>query len=86
VSCLRSSSPRFLCELCGRNRAASPDKDPVVDGRAVRTTIKLGLDDGVRAEVLDGVKEGDTVITESIGGITDGQMITVREQSGAQRN
>ena len=33
----------------------------IVDGRAVATPIKLGLDDGERVPVLEGLKEGDTV-------------------------
>ena len=31
--------------------------------RAVRTRIKIGKDDGVRIEVVDGLKEGDSVVS-----------------------
>jgi RND family efflux transporter MFP subunit len=47
----------------------------VVDGRAVLTLVKTGDDNGMRVEILDGLKEGDTVIAEPGSRIKDGQAI-----------
>jgi RND family efflux transporter MFP subunit len=46
----------------------------VVDGRVVRTPIRVGSDDGTRAEVVDGLKEGD-VVAATPGAVTEGQTI-----------
>jgi multidrug efflux pump subunit AcrA (membrane-fusion protein) len=50
----------------------------VADGHAVRTRIKIDHQDGARAEVLDGLKEGDVVITKPDSRIADGQPVTIR--------
>jgi RND family efflux transporter MFP subunit len=51
-----------------------------VSGRAVRTRIKLGLDDGRRVEVLEGLKEGDIIIANPDVRMPDGQAITIRRE------
>jgi HlyD family secretion protein len=50
----------------------------VVAGRAVRTPIKSGDDDGRRVEVLEGLKEGDVVIANPAARMSDGQAVTIR--------
>jgi RND family efflux transporter MFP subunit len=50
----------------------------VVDGRAVRTPIKLGDDDPWRVEVLEGLKDGDAVIDNPDARMPDGQAVTIR--------
>jgi RND family efflux transporter MFP subunit len=51
-----------------------------VSGRAVRTRIKLGLDDGRRVEVLEGLKEGDIVIANPDVRMPDGRAIIIRRE------
>ncbi len=50
----------------------------VVDGRAVRTPIKLGEDDPQRIEVLEGLNDGDVIIDNPDARMTDGQAVTIR--------
>ncbi|MBX6311759.1 MAG: efflux RND transporter periplasmic adaptor subunit [Isosphaeraceae bacterium] len=56
----------------------------VVDGRAVRTPIQTGWDDGQRIEVLEGLREGDIVITDRRG-IEDGQAVAIDPGAGGDR-
>jgi RND family efflux transporter MFP subunit len=53
----------------------------VVDGRAVRTRIRIRGSDGARYEVVEGLKEGDTVITNPSNDLKDGQLIEVETRS-----
>ena len=53
----------------------------IENNRAVQARIKTGADDGVRIEVLEGLKEGDRVITVSDGTLTDGQEVIVKDAS-----
>jgi RND family efflux transporter MFP subunit len=57
----------------------------VVDGRAVRTRMKVGQDDGVHTEVVEGLKEGDAVVANPEIGITDGQVIAVKKGAGVNK-
>jgi HlyD family secretion protein len=50
----------------------------VVAGRAVRSQIRVGDGDGTRAEVLEGLKEGDVVVTLPAPGMLDGQAVTIK--------
>jgi membrane fusion protein (multidrug efflux system) len=52
----------------------------VEGGRAVRAILLVGPDDGLRVEVLYGLKEGDTVITKPDTRISDGQAVTIRRE------
>jgi len=54
----------------------------IVDGRAVRARIKIGEENGNRMEVVDGLKEGDSVIADSVPGIRDGQPVAVKNGTG----
>ena len=54
--------------------------------RAVRTGIKIGRDDGVRIEVVDGLKEGDSVVINASVGISDGQVIESEQTKGVKKN
>jgi RND family efflux transporter MFP subunit len=56
----------------------------IVDGRAVRTRIKVGEDNGDRVEVLEGLKEGDLVISDPAPGLADGQRISVKQGTGGK--
>ena len=47
----------------------------VADGRAALARIKIGEDNGTRVEVIDGLKEGDSVIEVPDGKISDGLMV-----------
>ena len=57
----------------------------VASGRAVKTRIKLGPGDGLRVEVLDGLKEGDIVIANPDAGLSDGETVTIRREETDQR-
>jgi HlyD family secretion protein len=54
----------------------------IVEGRAVRTRIRIGEEDGARVEVLGGLKEGDSVISDPGQGISDGQRISIERRAG----
>lgn len=51
----------------------------VRDGRAVRTPVKVGHNNGVQAEIIDGAKEGDTVVLYPGADIVDGIRIAARK-------
>jgi RND family efflux transporter MFP subunit len=53
----------------------------VVDGRAVRTPIKLDLDNFLRVQVLEGLEEGDVVIVDPNVPMPDGQTVTIRRDA-----
>jgi RND family efflux transporter MFP subunit len=50
-----------------------------VDGKAHKTPARIGFNDGVNAELLDGAKTGQQVILAGKLTIADGQAITVTE-------
>ncbi len=52
----------------------------VVAGRAVQTPIKIGGDNGTRAEVIEGLNEGDIVISQPAAGMKDGQPVHIRPE------
>jgi RND family efflux transporter MFP subunit len=47
----------------------------VVDNRAVRTPVQIGLDDGVRVQITDGLTDGSVVVVTGKGLISDGSML-----------
>ena len=49
----------------------------IADGKAKKTAVKLGFNDGTNAEVLEGVAEGDAVILVGKAIFTDGQPVKV---------
>jgi RND family efflux transporter MFP subunit len=57
----------------------------VVDKHAVLTRVKTGDDNAMRIEILDGLKEGDTVITHPDPALTDGQEIDVKTSDEPQK-
>ena len=61
-----------------RNAAGHAICYRIENPRAVLTRIKVGEDDGVHTEVIDGLKEGERVITHAEGTITDGQQVIVK--------
>ena len=50
----------------------------VVNGTAKRTIVKLGKQNGLEAEVLDGLEEGDTVIVHPSDSVRDGAQVRPR--------
>ncbi|MCD1258779.1 efflux RND transporter periplasmic adaptor subunit [Paenibacillus athensensis] len=50
----------------------------VVDGKAVRVPVKLGRDDDERAEVVEGLAEGDEIIAELPAQPLDGKKVKLR--------
>ena len=53
----------------------------IVEGRAVRTRIRIGEEDGVRVEVLEGLKDGDSVISDPGRGITNGEAVSTKHRA-----
>ncbi len=51
-------------------------------GKAYRRQLKLGLSEGQLYEVLDGLSEGDMIITHGQNQLKDGQMIEVVQGAG----
>lgn len=49
------------------------------DGKAVRVPVKIGFDDGVSVEVLEGLKLNESVIATGKQAITDGQSVNATE-------
>jgi HlyD family secretion protein len=51
----------------------------VVGGKATLTPIKLGRNNGVEAQVLEGLEEGDQVVLFPSSGLTDGMSVGQRQ-------
>ncbi|MEQ1861341.1 MAG: efflux RND transporter periplasmic adaptor subunit, partial [Chthoniobacteraceae bacterium] len=51
----------------------------IADGKAKKTAVTLGFNDGARAEILTGVAEGEAVILVGKATFTDGQPVQVTE-------
>jgi membrane fusion protein (multidrug efflux system) len=49
----------------------------IADGKAKKTAVKLGFNDGVNAEVVEGLATGEPVIVVGKGAFTDGQAVKV---------
>ena len=48
----------------------------IIDGRTVKTVVRLGVHHGERVEVLDGLKEGDLVVVDPLKEeVQEGQMV-----------
>ncbi|MBR1860060.1 MAG: efflux RND transporter periplasmic adaptor subunit [Selenomonadaceae bacterium] len=52
------------------------------DGTIKEKYITAGADDGKYIEILDGLQEGDIVVTSSVGGLTDGMKVTLTLEEG----
>jgi len=50
-----------------------------VNGKAKKTPIKVGFNDGARFEIMDGVNEGDAVLLVGKTAIADGTPVNVTE-------
>jgi len=68
--------------LFDRSAAGAAACYRIVDGRAVRARIKIGEENGKLMEVVDGLKEGDSVIAEPVRGIRDGQPVSIKNGTG----
>ncbi len=55
----------------------------VEDDKAVKRNVHLGLEEGGRIEVLDGIAAGEQVVTAGQGGLKDGQAIRVLDDAPA---
>jgi HlyD family secretion protein len=51
----------------------------VVDGKAARRTIKLGLDDGARVEIVSGLHADEAVVKAYAASLEEGQAVVVVE-------
>lgn len=57
----------------------------VVDGVARRRPVKLGIAEGTRVEVIDGVEEGDAIVVLGQDGLKDGAAVD-EQPRGAEAN
>jgi HlyD family secretion protein len=51
----------------------------VVDGKAARCPIELGLNDGTRTEIVSGLNGGETVVKANPTSLTDGQPVRIEQ-------
>jgi membrane fusion protein (multidrug efflux system) len=51
----------------------------VADGKAKKTAVKLGFNDGVKAEIASGVTEQDRVLLVGKMTLTDGQPVNAKD-------
>jgi RND family efflux transporter MFP subunit len=51
----------------------------LADGKAKKTSVTLGFNDGAKAEVLTGLSEGEAVILVGKGTFTDGQPVQISD-------
>jgi multidrug efflux pump subunit AcrA (membrane-fusion protein) len=58
----------------------------VKGGKAHRVTVRVGLDDGIRAEVLSGLRVDDQVIVQHGPGLTEGAPVEVAEDPKQERS
>lgn len=54
----------------------------LADGRAKKCAVKAGFNDGARAEIVEGVSEGEAVLVPSGAALADGQEVRVVEAKG----
>jgi RND family efflux transporter MFP subunit len=54
----------------------------VVDGKAQRKPLTLGLEDGTRTEVLSGLREDDAIVKVNAASLVDGQAVRVVSPPG----
>lgn len=53
----------------------------LIDGKAKKTLVKTGFDDGENVEILDGAQEGEALILPGKTALTDGQTVEPRRQT-----
>jgi multidrug efflux pump subunit AcrA (membrane-fusion protein) len=63
--------------LIGRSEESKGSVYVVRDGKAHRVNVKLGMNDGVRAEVLHGLTKDDHVILAPPSTLADGDEVEV---------
>jgi RND family efflux transporter MFP subunit len=51
----------------------------VRDGKAARVPVRIGFDDGVSVEVLEGLKPNESIIAAGKQAVTDGQSVNATE-------
>ena len=67
----------LLPARCIRYEGGDPLVFCVTDGLIVKRPVKLGYFDGSRAEILEGIQAGDSVVVDSRSAIRPGQAIEV---------
>jgi membrane fusion protein, multidrug efflux system len=58
---------------------------PSDEGRATFRPVKIGLEDADRAEILDGINEGETIVSTGAGALRRNDQLVVAGQEGAPR-
>jgi hypothetical protein len=64
--------------IVGESRSGKASVFVVRDGKAKLTQVKVGADDGIRAEVVTGLSPQDQVIV-SVSAVTDGTPVIVAQ-------
>lgn len=57
----------------------------IIDGAVKRTRVRVAPIDGARVEVLEGVQEGQSVVREKLGRLSDGAPVSVEDAATAQK-
>jgi multidrug efflux pump subunit AcrA (membrane-fusion protein) len=52
------------------------------DGRAHQRKVKTGIQEDDRVQIVEGLKEGEVVVTVGAYGLPDNVKVTVQKQSG----
>jgi HlyD family secretion protein len=66
-----------LVDLGGRRGVFVPEKD-----RAIFRVVQVGLEDEARAEIVQGLEEGTTVVTTGAAALRDGDPVAIAGQGG----
>ncbi len=66
-----------------RPESAAPWVLRIVDGRAQRQPVRIGLRSGGWSEVLDGLAPGDLVVPAGVAGVVDGMRVRTRVDSAS---
>lgn len=55
------------------------------DGKAVRREIRLGIDQGSRVQVVDGLKPGEQVVVAGMNSLSDGTAVRIEKAETGQK-
>jgi HlyD family secretion protein len=67
--------------LAGKTDDGKPAVFVVRDGKAVLVPVEAGADNGLRTEIISGLKAGDDVIVHASGGLHDGAEVEINRDA-----
>ena len=78
----RSAAALVLPGSAVRADAEGPFVFVVEEGVVRARRVELGIDDGLRVEVLEGLAGGEQVVNGNVGGLRDGERVRAVEGAG----